>query len=55
MSSSTMYIDYTTRNVGIGTMNPTSKFTLDSGTNNVSGLKFNRISSSSTAYSGATL
>ncbi len=40
--------------VGIGTVNPTSKLTIDSGTNNQSGMKLTNLTASSPPYNGAT-
>ncbi|WP_326983270.1 hypothetical protein VUJ46_01615 [Chryseobacterium sp. MYb264] len=44
-----------TGNTGIGTVSPTAKLELNSGTVNSSGLKFSNLSSSSPVSSGATL
>ncbi|UTX50779.1 hypothetical protein [Chryseobacterium sp. MA9] len=41
--------------VGVGTTNPTSKLELNSGTNNVSGLKFTNLTSASPVSNGAIL
>lgn len=41
-------------NVGIGTISPTAKVTIDSGINGTGGLRFTRISSSTTPYPGTT-
>jgi Chaperone of endosialidase len=55
MLSATMYMNYTTRNVGIWTTTPNSKLEINSGTWGLSGLRLTQLLSSSTGsinYSG---